>query len=201
MIKALVFDVDGVLVHAEMFSKQLEKDYGIPMSSLQPFFADTFQRCLVGEVDLKESLKPHLGEWGWQGTVDEFINYWFSVEHQVDEPLLSYIAKVKSQGVACYVATNQEKYRAAYLLERLNANSVFDGFFASAHLGHKKPASEFFATMYNNLSHFDRSEILFWDDKDVNVTTAKEFGINAEIYTTFDNFLQKIANYKLAVER
>lgn len=195
MIKVLVFDVDGVLVNAGTFTKYLEKDYGIPHEKLQPFFANEFKDCLVGKADLKEVIEPHLQGWGWQGTADEFLAYWFKAEHKIDQDLINYIEDLKSQGIRCVVATNQEKYRVQYLLDEMGFGDVFEKVYASAHLGHKKPATEFFSLLYEDLKGIEKSEILFWDDTEASIISAKEFGIQAEVYTTFEDFKQKMSNY------
>lgn len=58
MIKAIIFDTDGMTVNSEMFSVQFNKDYGVPMDNLLPFFKNEFQPCLVGKADLKNDPSP-----------------------------------------------------------------------------------------------------------------------------------------------
>jgi FMN phosphatase YigB (HAD superfamily) len=41
----------------------------------------------------------------------------------------------------------------------------------------------------------DKSEILFWDDLTENVEQAREFGYQAERYTDFKNFKEKMKQY------
>lgn len=195
MIKTILFDADGVLINAEMFSRQLEKQYGIPAERLNPFFAEKFVDCLVGKADLKEVIEPYMKEWGWQGTVDELTDFWFTVEHKVDEQLIAYIQQLRQQGIACYVATNQEKHRAEYMLNDMGFGESFDGVFASAHLGEKKPSLAFFERILAKLSITDPTEVLFWDDTPASIEAARQVGIQAEQYIGFEDFSVKMKTY------
>lgn len=195
MLKVLIFDADGVLINGDIFSKRFSKEYNIDISRINPFFDGPFKDCLVGKADLKEVLAPYLKEWGWKDGVDNFLEYWFSTEHSIDKELISYIQTYRRNGVKCVMATNQEKYRADYLFNKIGFVNSFDKMYVSAHLGHKKTNKEFFEKLTNDLDDISKAEILFWDDDIENINTAKEFGINAELYTTFEDFKQKMKNY------
>ncbi len=186
MIKVIIFDADGVLVNGVRFSDALEKDYGISLETTLPFFTGPFQECLIGNLDLKEAVEPYLESWGWSNGVDAFLEYWFSVEHTLNEELIEYIQVLREKGVLCFLGTNNEKYRFQYMLEKMGFADSFDRTYASAHLGFKKPDHEFFKRIYNDLNNINKSEILFLDDDTDNVKSAKEFGINAEIYNSVD---------------
>ncbi len=87
------------------------------------------------------------------------------------------------------------KYRAEYMLDKMGFADTFDKVYASAHLGHRKPDLEFFAKIMEDLGDVQVDEVLFWDDTPSHIDAAKEFGINAEIYTTFEDFKKKMQKY------
>lgn len=195
MIKVLIFDADGVLINGGIFSKRFSKEYNINISKINPFFDGPFKDCLIGKADLKEVLIPHLEEWGWKDGIDSFLEYWFSTEHSIDQELIDYIQEHRKNGIKCVMATNQEKYRADYLFNKIGFVNSFDKMYVSAHLGYKKTNKEFFEKLVSDLVDIKKDEILFWDDDIENINIAKEFGINAELYTTFEDFKQKMKNY------
>ncbi len=195
MIKVLIFDADGVLINSERFSKRLAREYGISTDKTAPFFSGIFDECLIGNADLKESITPYLNEWGWEKSVDDFLNYWFSSEHSVDIELVNEIQKYRKKGIKCFVATNQEKHRAKYMLEKMGFVDSFDNLYASAHLGCKKPSSDFYEKITKELGDVNKEEILFWDDTEENITGAIEFGINAELYVSLEDFREKMKKY------
>jgi putative hydrolase of the HAD superfamily len=186
MIKVIIFDADGVMVNGERFSDVLERDYGISLETTLPFFTGPFQECLVGNLDLKKTVEPYLDSWGWSKGVDAFLDYWFTVEHTINEELIGYIQVLREKGILCFLGTNNEKYRFQYMLEKMGFADSFDKTYASAHLGFKKPDHEFFQRIYNDLDNIQKNEILFLDDDIDNVKSAKDFGINAEIYNSVD---------------
>ena len=195
MIKVLLFDADGVLITGEMFSRILAREHGISTEQTLPFFDGPFQECIIGNADLKETVSPYLEGWGWKTGVDSFLEYWFSCEHLIDQELIEYIQKCRKNGIKCYVATNQEKHRAEYMLNKLGFAKSFDKLYASSHLGHKKPDVNFFVKLLEDLSNVKKEEILFWDDSTKNIQVAREFGINAELYTSFPDFKKRMKIY------
>ena len=195
MIKVLIFDVDGVLINGDIFSKRFSKEYGISLDKINPFFNGPFKDCLIGKADLKEVIVPYLEKWGWEDGVDNFLDYWFSTEYSIDQELLKYIENCRKNGVKCVMATNQEKYRADYLFNKIGFANSFDKMYVSAHLGHKKTNVEFFNKLLKDFEDVKKEEILFWDDDIENVKTARQSGINAELYTTFPDFKLKMKDY------
>jgi HAD superfamily hydrolase (TIGR01509 family) len=57
-----------------------------------------------------------------------------------------------------------------------------------------KPDPEYYANIEQQLG-LPGEAILFWDDSPRNVEAARQRGWNAEVYTGFDDFNEKMASY------
>lgn len=196
MIKVIIFDADGVLIpHTRKFSVLLSEDFGIPLEKSAGFFNGPFQDCLIGKADLRDTVSMYLASWGWDKGVDAFLDIWFQAQHDMDAELVKYVEGLRRKGILCLLATNNEKYRFQYILDKTGFANSFDKTYASAHLGHKKPEQEFFARILKDLKNIKKAEILFWDDDAKNIKGAKDFGIHAEFYTDIENFKEKMKQY------
>jgi putative hydrolase of the HAD superfamily len=191
----MLFDIDGVLVNGEPFSQQLARDYGITLEMTAGFFKGVFSECLVGRADLKQEIASYLPQWGWQRSVDEFLADWFAYETCIDEALLASIQQLRQQTLPCYLATNQERHRIAYILNEMGFAGKFDGIFSSASIGYMKHEPAFFAAVLEALPGVQAREILFWDDNLANVAAARTAGIQAELYTNFANYEKQMSTY------
>lgn len=196
MLKVIIFDADEVVVVGKRrFSKAFSEKHNVPLENMLPFFDGIFQECLVGDKDLKKAVLPYLKKWGWDKGVDALLEYWFALENSTDKDLVTYIKELRGKGILCFLATNNEKYRFQYMLDVMGLKNVFDKTYASAHLGHKKPNQGFFLKIFKDLKNTKKEEILFWDDRLGHVQGAKDFGIQAELYTSFEDFKEKMRQY------
>lgn len=189
MIKALILDADGVLIDGERFAVVLSRELDVDPAKEKEFFTTTFQDCLVGKLDLKESVAPYLASFGWSGDVDSFLKFWFKSEHSLNEVLMSYVDDLRLLGIKVILATNQEKYRTAYMLEHMGFDGKFDQIYSSAHLGLKKPNHEFYKKILSDM-HLLPEEVVFWDDEEKNIQGAKEVGIHAEMFKDNAHFIE-----------
>lgn len=185
--KVVLFDADGVTInHSTMFSDELEADYGITKATTHDFFFGVFQQCMVGKADLKEELAKVIGPWGWKGTVGELVAYWFSKGDEFDQKILDFVSRLRTNGVHCFMTTNQERYRGQHLREKLK--DVFEDIFVSADLGHKKNEIEYFDAAFGRMKDLagnDKESVLFIDDDERNVDVARAFGLDAVLYRSF----------------
>ena len=197
-IKAVIFDADGVVINSpDYFSVQYEKEFGVSDDVIQPFFNGKFQDCLMGKADLKEELKPLLNDWKWQRTVDELLEYWFKAEHYIDERIVNKVEILRKKGIECYLAALQEKYRAEYIRKEMGFEKIFDKNYFSSEIGYKKPDKKFFEFIFNDLNikeKIEPQEIIFWDDKESNVISAKELGWQGYLYKNFEDFNKVISH-------
>lgn len=196
--RVILFDADGMTLIPQRFSDQIQVDYGISWEKMKPFFSGAFQDCKRGKADLKEELAKAIPVWGWTKSIDELISYWFSIGSNVQPEIPLLIKTLQDKGIACYLATNQEKYRLAYLKEIVGLNRLFNGFFASTELGSFKNESVFFEQSYEilrkGIPDLKKTEILFIDHEEQNLEVARAFGYTIYQYVNIELFSQEIVS-------
>ena len=171
--RAVIYDNDGMITHGGRFSEQYAKEFGVDPAVIAPFFEGPFKNCLMGKTDLKEELKKVLETWKWKGSVDELAQYWFSIGDSVHDDMYASILKLRAQGLIVCLATNQEKYRTKYLVNKLSYDKIFDEIFSSADLGAYKHSPDglekIFQVLKEKYAISDKGEILYWDDREDHV--------------------------------
>ncbi len=182
MKKIIIYDVDGVIIRREKyFSQRFSEDYGVPLGKILSFFKKEFQLCLIGKADLKVELNKYLMVWGWEKSVGELLDYWFSNESKLNRELLVEISRFRRDGTKCYLATNNEKYRVKYILETLGLAELFDGSFASCDIGYLKRDRKFWKKVHEVIDN-EPSDVFVIDDEKENLDAAKSFGFVVEQY-------------------
>jgi len=195
MIKAILFDGDGcVLKGHRYFSEIYSETYNISLEKITPFFKEKFGLCQTGKADLKIEIEPYLKDWGWQGTADDFLNFWFTSDVQPDVQTLKVVNSLREKGIKSCFATNQEKYRMEYIKNIPGFTQNFDAIFCSCDIGYRKPDQNFFRYILNSLD-LKPEEALFWDSDQENVESAKTLGLYAERYISLEDFQEKLQKY------
>lgn len=187
-IKAVFVDGDGMTIReCRYFSEEYSEEHGVPLEKITPFFTGPFRMCQRGQADLKKELVPYLATWGWKGSVDEFLAYWFTTRTIAEPEILAVIDRLREKGYKCYLSSNNEKYRGEYLKHNLDFGTRFDGFYYSWERGYQKSDKGFFHTILRELG-LRSEEVIVWDDEAKNVETAKELGIDARLYRNIEEF-------------
>lgn len=188
MIKALMVDVDGVLVEGRPedgkdWQTSLEDDLAISSEVLnREFFTPYWEEIIVGRAALMHHLVPVLQKIAPHVVAEQFVTYWFEHDSRVFTPMLQELSSIRSTGVRIYLMTNQEHMRAAYLMEDLGLDRHVDGIFYSARMGVKKPAMEFFTHVRATVG-LRGEELLLIDDSQDNIEAALKAGWQALHWT------------------
>ncbi len=192
MIKAVLLDADGVVIAPHpRFSDRLEKEFGVPREKIAAFFGGPFQECKVGRANLKEELAKILPEWGLNTMPDELMRIWFAGENALNEDVLSVIDELHTKNIKCYLASDNEKYRAEYIMRKTGLNGKLDGAFFSCNLGATKSDPEFYRKVLEELE-ISPGELMFWDDDQKNVDAGKTADIDARFYESADALLEVV---------
>lgn len=191
-VKAILFDVDGVLIRPPyFFSKELEQNgYSKAEKTLNAYYgSDDHLSSLEGRGSCEEAIAPYLRDFGWQQTPREYLMQLCAFDARyLDHDFLDIIARLKANRVICCLATDQEKLRAHYLLDVMDFGSRFDAHFISCDIGSRKIGSAFWSHVLDKLTgapyNFQPPDIAFVDDRHSNVEVALRFGIRAVLFTS-----------------
>ena len=179
--RVVVLDVDCVVVEPWGFANALQRKFGITLEQTHGFFSGPFQDCLTGELDLRSELPAHLAEWNWNLSLEEFLNLWMLSDDRPNLEVLDLVSQLRSAGVACHAASNQEQIRAAYLANEMGFAKLFDGLHFSCNIGARKPSTEFFSAVQLALGS-SKEDVHFWDDDPRFVRAASQFGWKAFLF-------------------
>lgn len=188
MIKALMVDVDGVLIRGRPedgrhWSTSLEADLGlVPEVLHREFFAEQWDDIVIGRARLEDRLPEVLARIAPHVTAEQLIDYWFGKDARLDGRLLQDLRELRSRGLRVHLATDQEHRRARYLMDTLDLVGSVDSIQYSARIGAKKPDTAFFqrAALAAGLPP---AEILLIDDTPENIRAAQGCGWDTVLWT------------------
>jgi HAD superfamily hydrolase (TIGR01509 family) len=196
MLKAVFFDLNGVLVTSEHLSSRFEAVYGVPSAMFVAALKTVMAVARKPDSPSVYSLfAPFFTEWQLTITESDFLQFWFSGEH-VNVEALSCVAELRKRGVAVFVVSNNFRERTEYYRQ------YFDEVFAhvsnayfSWETGFVKPSKE--ALQYvleeNNLNPV---EVVYFDDSAPNVEVAKSLGVDGQLWVDLQTAKGYLATLK-----
>lgn len=146
-----------------------------------------------GEIDEKDFIKnvrpyfncPNISE---KEYIDNFKEV--GMKYSKVNPDIDYIVNlVKSKNYKIYILSNIGKLQEDELLNDVGA-SRFDGIFLSFKLHQIKPDKGIYQTVINKIGA-NPKDVYFFDDKEENVKSANEMGINAYV-ADFNSVKRKV---------
>jgi putative hydrolase of the HAD superfamily len=197
MTRAVVFDVDGVLVHGYHARPELQRrwdndrlaDLGVdPDRFRDEFIFDIFiKKVVTGQTSLIEALDRRLPSLGYHGSTMAFAQYWLANDSQLNQPLLAIVRQLKARDdLRLYIATNQDHMRALWLWQTMGLGDVFEDIFYSARAGVRKPEKGFFDFVEQHIGR-QTEPPLFFDDTPKVIDGARRHGWEAVLFNTVDD--------------
>jgi putative hydrolase of the HAD superfamily len=173
-IQSILFDADGVIQRPSMHRRGAWQQLLGQGRDVDEFVAAVFEverQALEGRSDFIGAFSRLLVEWRCQGTLQDALAVWTMIEP--DLGMTRIVKMLRRNGLRCYLATNQEPYRASYMSEHLGYRRLFDQEFYSCRMGVAKPATAYFRAIVDELD-LAPGNVLFLDDHDANVSSARE---------------------------
>ena len=198
MIKAIVYDLDGMIFHEpHYFTQELEKKYGIPITESLFSKDPNYIACNEGKMSLDEFLKPYYEKWRQHETFnlsfEEAKQGWFDFA-KVDLEMIDFAKQLKTQGIINVIATNNTRERITYLREKYDLDDTFE-IIGSFDLGVMKPAEKYFSKLMNQLG-LQPEEVLYYDDNKETIAILKNLGFNALVYKDIEQFKKDLEKRK-----
>lgn len=183
-IEAMLIDADGVIQYApEDWSDAFARCLGCKDPELERrFTADIYAAetaCLSRVDGFDDALHEVLKRWDRIAQKPRVLEAMLSIRRHHE--VLEAISAVRASGIRCYIASNQQAQRAAFMSSELGYASMFDGELYSCHLGAAKPSALYFERALKAVGA-DACSTLFIDDRPENVAGARRVGLPAFVY-------------------
>lgn len=182
MIKAVIFDLNGVFLQSEHLSDRMQERYGVSSEAFVTALKEVMKEARKpGVGDSFLLWKPHLEKLGLKLTKEEFFNFWFSGEKIVPE-LLEYARELRKSGVKVVILSNNFRERTNYYRQRFpELFSDLDGAYFSWETGYVKPDPEAYKHLMKEQDLMP-GQCVYFDDSDENIAVTKELGIESFKY-------------------
>lgn len=195
MIKAVIFDLNGIFIQAPKLGERLEADFGVDHDK----FMDELSKIMYqirqpGAPRAWDCWGDVLKGWGVMLTEKDFWKYWFGAE-KVSDQMVAFAKGLRSKGIKVFILSNNFKERADYYSQYPWMHEAVDKVYFSWQTGFVKPdvrAWEFLLKE-NNLKPED---CIYFDDQEKNLKASEEAGVKAFKFINEEE-LEKVVNSHL----
>lgn len=185
MIKNIILDVGGIIFDDSQ--KNIEKLLNKNCDYIyKKAYGSGFKECLLGKKTVQEHIDTLIN-------LEDFesMNYILKKENLVKSyPLMKenykYIQILKQEGYKLYLLTNITEDSYNYINDLININTAFDGGIYSYQVHLIKPDPDIYKLLINKYN-LNKSESIFFDDKEKNIIAANNVGIKAFVFNSIND--------------
>lgn len=114
MIKAVIFDLNGVFIQSSKLSGRFEEKFGIPSEEFMLTLKEVMPKTRMPNAgDAYDYWTPYLEKWKINITREDFFDFWFSAEKENSE-MIKLAKELKSKGLKVFILSNNFIERAYY---------------------------------------------------------------------------------------
>lgn len=192
MKKAIIFDLNGVLIVSPLLSDRFRDEYGVPPGKFLPVLKQAMAQVRApGAAALYTYWKPHLDEWGIKMSEQEFLDFWFVAEKE-NTPMVDLVRELKGKGLRLFILSNNLSERAEYYKKNFSfLEELFEKIYYSWQTGFIKPDPRCFELVLKE-SGLSADDFVYFDDSKENVAVAQGLGIESYLFTGAEGVRQTL---------
>lgn len=192
MLKAVIFDLNGIFLQSPKLSDRFAIDYGVKSEVFLPALFEIMEKVRQpGAQPAFSYWEPYFIQWGIGLSEKEFWTYWFGAEVS-SEQMINFAKSLREKGVKVFILSNNFKERAEYYGSYPWIHDAVDKVYFSWQTGFVKPDIKAweFVLIDNNL----KPEVcIYFDDQQKNLDASEKVGIKSYMFTTEEE-LENIVN-------
>ncbi|SRR5258708_5694241 len=196
MIKAAIFDLNGIFVQSQKLSERVERDFKIPASVfLSELFRIISQGRHPGANPAFTYWKSVLEKWKVNLSEKEFWAYWFRGEIP-SEKMITFAKSLRGKGIKVFILSNNFKERSEYYSHYPWIHEAVDQIYFSWQTGFIKPDPRAWQQILeeNNLKP---DECIYFDDQEKNLKAAENLGIKSFMFTNEEDLEKTVNKYAI----
>jgi beta-phosphoglucomutase family hydrolase len=202
MIKAVIFDLDGVIVESEHIHIEAEKQtmlkYGVRISSEELHrYTGTTARLMFTELIKKYKLNTTFER--IFNEKEEILFKLLEKDVQPTKGAIELLEKLRQENVKLAIASSSHKRLIKYVLEKLNIIHLFDSIVGSEDVIHGKPNPETFFRAAKEM-RVSPLECLVIEDSKLGVEAAKNAGMKCVGYRNPNSGNQDLSKADVVID-
>jgi beta-phosphoglucomutase family hydrolase len=201
MIKAVIFDMDGVLVESEHIHIEAEQQtllkHGVRISAdeLHKYTGTTAEFMfteLIKNYRLKTTFERMFNE------KEEILFKLLEKETRPTKGVIDLLKRLKRKGIKLAIASSSHRKLIDYVLRRLDIGRLFDFVVSAEDIAHSKPNPEIFLKSARGLK-VESVECLVVEDAKLGIEAAKNAGMKVIGYRNLHSGDQDLSRADMIV--
>jgi len=196
----VIFDFGGVLCFHpdEARIRRAAAASGLPVDRFLKGLWQTRVECDAGRLDPAKYWRGVIGPTFQESRLSELIRHEVELWNRYDQRIFDWIGQLRDSGFRTAILSNLPRVLGEELCATPGFLDHFDKVTFSYELRKVKPQPEIYLDAIAGLG-VEPSEALFLDDKPENIEGARDVGLRAELYCTWEDFVARgvPANYGL----
>ncbi len=187
MIKAIIFDLNGVFIQSPKLSDRFRDDFNVSEKEFMPALEAIMKVGRLPNCPGAYSLwKPYLEKWKIELSEEELLDYIFRAEKENLE-MIEFAKKLKGRGIRLFLLSNNFKERTIYYNDHFPfLKELFEKVYFSWQTGYLKTNFQAYQNLLDK-NNLKPEEYVFFDDSDANIQVASNLGIKSYIFKEAKN--------------